>query len=165
MPENSNEVMLCETDVHRFTEELKLGDTIDMNFIDSEGSDDDEPQKKATKEYVLCGIYKSESEDAWNSHGYTLADDMSGLTTYVRFKRKYHWRDDAEALAYSIQAEIDRWGKKYYFNSSLSMYYFQDDMVFVMGVLVLMFAVLLIYFCMVMVRSLMSVNVINKLRV
>ena len=164
MPENSNEVMLCETDVHRFTEELKLGDTIDMNFIDSEGSDDDEPQKKATKEYVLCGIYKSESEDAWNSHGYTLADDMSGLTTYVRFKRKYHWRDDAEALAYSIQAEIDRWGKKYYFNSSLSMYYFQDDMVFVMGVLVLMFAVLLIYFCMVMVRSLMSVNVINKLR-
>ena len=164
VPENSNEVMLCETDVHRFTEELKLGDTIVMNFIDSEGSDDDAPQKKATKEYVLCGIYKSESEDAWNSHGYTLADDMSGLTTYVRFKRKYHWRDDAEALAYSIQAEIDRWGKKYYFNSSLSMYYFQDDMVFVMGVLVLMFAVLLIYFCMVMVRSLMSVNVINKLR-
>ena len=162
-PENSSEVMLCETDVHRFTEELKLGDTIVMNFVDSEGSDD-APQKKATKEYVLCGIYKSESEDAWNSHGYTLADDMSGLSTYVRFHRKYHWKDDANALADALQVEPDTWGRKYYFNSSLSMYYFQDDMVFVMGVLVLMFAVLLIYFCMVMVRSLMSVNVINKLR-
>ncbi|MDE5967291.1 MAG: ABC transporter permease [Lachnospiraceae bacterium] len=165
LPENSSEIMLCEADVHRFTEEVKLGDTIVMHFIDAEGSDDDVPQKEATKEYVFCGIYKSEGEDSWNAcSGYTLADDMTGLTTYVRFKRKYHWRADADALADSIQAKIDRWGKKYYFNDPLDMYYFQNDQVFILGILLTMFAVLLIYFCMVMVRSLMSVNVINKLK-
>lgn len=164
VPENSSEVMLCETDVHRFTEEVKVGDTIVMNFIDSESSDDDGPQKQATKEYVLCGIYKSEGENAWSIHGYTLADDMSGLSAYVRFHRKYHWKDDANALADALQVEPDRWGRKYYFNSPLDAYYFQNDEVFVIGILVLMFAVLLTYFCMVMVRSLMSVNVINKLK-
>lgn len=164
VPENSSEIMLCETDVHRFTEEVKLGDTIVMNFREAEESQDDAPQREATKEYVLCGIYKSEGDASWTNTGYTLADDTSGLNTYVRFRRKYHWRDDASALANLIQMKPDKYGRQYEMNSPLNAYYFQDDMVFVMAIMVLMFAVLLIYFCMVMVRSLMSVNVINKLR-
>lgn len=163
MPENGNEILLCEKAVHRFTEEIKVGDTIVMNF-DVQFYDSNKTGKTISKEYVLCGIYESPGEDYGLSTAYTLAEDTEGLTTYVRFHKKYSWRKDANALADALGVEMDQWGKRFYLNGYLSSLYLQDELTFSMFLALLMFAVLLIYFCMVMVRSLMSTNVINKLR-
>lgn len=163
VPETSDELMLNRSALDSLSQEKKVGDTIRLDFI----SYDDEGQEisRVSKEYTLCGVYENTWElDDYHCWGYTLAGEGETLDSYVRFHRKYHWTKDAEALAAAAGITVDKYGHRYYVNEDLQLYYLQNEVVFVDFILLMMVVVLLIYFCTVMARSLMSTNMIDKLR-
>lgn len=165
LPENPGEIMLNERAFYRFGGEKKFGDTIVLDMVkrDYMGSE----LSRTSWEYVLTGIYSNplQNEDEWSYYGYALpgTKEYEEMGTFVRFKRKYHWNKDAQELAENIGAKPDKNGNLFELNEALSIYYVQNQFFILMSVGILMLVFLTIYFCMVMVRSLMSTNVIDKL--
>lgn len=166
LPENTDEIMLHQDTLKKARK--KIGDKI-IICIEHQDENWEVESTYTGKEYTISGVYDNVASEAMESYRgravYTLADADTPLTTYVRFCRKYHWKEDGKQLAAALSG-LDETAPRvvFHLNSWLGDYYFQDIGIWVYTIYILMVAVLVVYFCMVMIRSLMSTNVIDKVQ-
>lgn len=165
-PENSDEIMLHREMLKKARKQV--GNKIFV-CIKRQNDEWEEESIYTGREYTISGAYDNVTleaqESSYGQTAYTLADADTALTTYVRFQRKYHWKQDGKQLAEAL-SEVDKAAPRmvFHLNSSLGEYYFQSIEMIIYAVYILMVAVFVIYFCMVMIRSLMSTNVIDKVQ-
>lgn len=160
-PENDKEIILSDVTTKCFPYDVKVGDKIHVDFeADYSGSED---TQKFTREYTVVGICEIQGDMVDYPTLYTLSVHPEQQTTYVRLVRKFHMDQDGRKLAELVNAPFNDFGRRYS-KGAMSVFYLQDEFTVVMGVAVLMMALLFIYFCSLIIRSLMSTNLINKIK-
>lgn len=151
-PKSSNEIMINEYALGLFAKEVKVGDVI-KTYDD--------------KRYIISGVYEREDEDEYNRRyaAFSIADKSVSLNAYVEFDCSGNWEETADRIIRDVGIECEEGEKAYSLNYSLGKYYLQgnvDNTILV--ILALFFVLFVVYICMIMIRSLFSTNMIEKIR-
>lgn len=151
-PETTNEIMINEYALGLFNREIKVGDVI-------ESFDD--------KRYIISGVYQREGEDDYNRKyvAFSIADKSLPLNAYVEFDSMGNWEKTAKKILDDVGIEQVDGKKAYSLNYNLGKYYLQGNVDNTITVFLVLFLVFFaVYTCMIMIRSLFSSNMIEKVR-
>lgn len=172
-PENEREILLSESVVNSFEKKPSVGDKIKPIL---EGEDSSYYEGEA---FTICGIIKLDYETYINTYptAISLAPKDMKLDTYVSFKKKFTiaegcltWYNYCKKIESSLGLkEIERYGGRmnpFTINSTLGFFYLQDreGLITALAVICLDIFILIIYIASVMVRSIFSANLVDKLK-
>lgn len=159
-PKDSSEIMINSYAKNMFAKTVSIGDKITISKYDENTQED-----CVVKEYTIVGFYSRDNENDTNRRcaGFTIAEEDMELDTYVCFRNRTMWDTAVRNMLEDLGMKPDT--NMYQVNYELGMYYGQAtetmavDLVLIFGV-----TILLVYLCSVMVRSLFSTNMIDKIR-
>lgn len=159
-PKNSSQIMISKDDLHLFKEDVKVGSKIILGSQSEDSLEDSD----IFKEYTVSGIYerKHENDLLMSTTAFTIADDDMVLDAYIRFDEFKSWEEQIKKIVSDIG--IDTTKTEYELNVGLTSFYGQDDDARAMAAMFLMVMVFVTYICMVMVRSLFTSNLMEKIR-
>ncbi len=161
-PKTSTEVMLTADASRLFGKTVKLGDKISTVCYDEELM-----ETVVANEYTIVGFFTREGETDMNRiyTAFTIATKDMGLDSYVSLKNSWNWREDTRNMLKDLNIKLDANPPTHDVNYELGLFYGQMKAEnAVLAVLMVGVAALLIYLCTVMVRSLFSTNMIDKMR-
>lgn len=161
-PQNSSEVMINSYASHMFEKTVSLGDKITISDIDEETQ-----ERYVVKEYTIVGFYTRDNENDMNRYysAFTIAEQDMPLDTYVCFHEATVWRTAIRNMLKDVGIKLDANPATHNVNFELGLYYGQvTEFMSVILALILGVTMLLVYLCTVMVRSLFSTNMIDKMR-
>lgn len=158
LPKDSTEILIHENSVYFFEETVKVGDKISTVYRDDEGNE------IPGNTFTVSGIFNNEVVDeyAYGTTAFTIATPDMEVSAFVRYDNFADWTAYSETLAEDIGLDTSKNGI-YFINGMMETYYFKGDSV-PMIAMFLMIMLLVVYMCMVMVRSLFSANLIDNLR-
>lgn len=158
LPKDSTEIILHENSIYCFDEEVAVGDKISTVYCNDEGNE------TPGNTFTVTGIFNNEVVDEYNygTTAFSIATPGMNMSAFVRYDNFADWREYSETLAKDIGLDTTANGI-YYINNTMETYYFKGESVSMMAMF-LMIILLVVYVCMVMVRSLFSANLIDNLR-
>lgn len=161
-PQNSSEVMINTYASNLFAKTVDIGDKLTISAYDEETE-----EVYVAREYTIVGFYTRDNENDYNRYyaAFTIAEKDMPLDTYVYFHNKTVWRTATRNMLKDVGIQLDTKPPTHEVNFELGLYYGQaQESTMILLVLIIGVTLLLTYLCMVMVRSLFSTNMIDKLR-
>ncbi len=154
-PKNTSEIMIWKDSVHLFKNVPTVGDKITLEAMSSNGEIHE-------KTYTVSGIFerKYQNEFASVSTAFILASEGTTFDAYIRFNKFKSWKEQFDNIVSDLgideeQADI---------NETLAGNYGQDENTMASVAMILMVLVFVVYICMVMVRSLFTSNLMEKIK-
>ncbi len=154
VPENSDEILICQDNLHLFHEEVNVGSYVTLQVYDL-----DTWQVISEKEYMISGIYNYDSTELISglaSSSFTLGTDDMDMAAYVRFENSKEWEKSVYQLAESVGVDVNK-PHAYEVNEPMEIVYFRGDNMASLAMVAMVY-VFVVYITMVMIRSLFTSN-------
>lgn len=157
LPDSTSEVLLDKEDIHLFKNEIGVGDKVYICSYDENG------EKNASVEFSVAGFYSREYDSVGSvDYAFTLAPEGMNLNTYVRFDTFADWDECMETMAADIGLDNSK-GDAYWINGYMEVLYGKCTDVVLWVALFMLIMVFVTYMAMIMVRSLFTSNLMDKI--